>query len=56
MIIIFYSMREETHSINKSSLSIVMVGIWVIDELLPWISFVHYILGAQWIIEGTFFI
>jgi hypothetical protein len=36
-IIIFYCMREETHSIKRSSLSIVMVvGNLGIEELSPW--------------------
>jgi hypothetical protein len=46
-IIIFYCMREETHSIKRSSLSIVMVvGILGIEELSPWTSFVLHMLGA----------
>jgi hypothetical protein len=40
-------MREETPSIKRSFLSIVMVvEILGIEELSPWTSFVHHMLGA----------
>jgi hypothetical protein len=40
-------MREETPSIKRSFLSIVMVVETLgIEELSPWTSFVHHMLGA----------
>jgi len=40
-------MIEETHSIKMSFLSIVMVVENLgIEELSPWTSFVHHMLGA----------
>jgi hypothetical protein len=40
-------MREDIFSIKRSALSIVMVvRILGIEELFPWNSFVHHMLGA----------
>jgi hypothetical protein len=50
-------MREKTHSIKRSFLSIVLVvGTLGIEELSTWTSFVHqhYMLGALWRIRGIF--
>jgi hypothetical protein len=50
---IFYCTREETPPIKRSFLSIVMVVESLgIEELSPWISFVHHMLGALWMIGG----
>jgi hypothetical protein len=52
-IIIFYCIREEIHSIKRSSLFIVMVVETLgIEELSHWNSFVHHMLGALWRIGG----
>jgi hypothetical protein len=47
--LVFNCMREETPSIKRSFLSIIMVvGTLGIEELSHWTSFVHHILGALW--------
>jgi hypothetical protein len=52
---IFYCMRENTHSIKRSFLSIVMVVDTLgIEELSPWTSIVYHMLGALWRIGGMF--
>jgi hypothetical protein len=49
----FYCMREETPSIKRSSLSIVMVVETLgIEELSPWASFIPHMLGSFWRIGG----
>jgi hypothetical protein len=43
---IFYCKREETPSIKRSFLSILMVVETLgIEELSPWATFVHHMLG-----------